>query len=327
MPGLIRRAAFGLLLFAIGLSAGLFYGLVQNPVTYENVYPADLAAEYRTDYLRMTAISFLLNGDTEKARQRLIWLQTAPSALRLHVQEAAAQNDPAAPALAALARAFGALPPEMAMYLPTATPTPTPTPTITPTPTPTFTPTPTPSPTATPTATPTPIPTATPPPTPTARPRPPAATRVAPTATPTPALDFVVRMARLVPKEENGGCPGRNILYVRVRDAQGRPLDGVQVEVRWKDGRFVLLSGSKEGQPGNAEFVMSGGYWVRVIGDVQGRTYRSEETRELNNMTPSYADLIAAGYCTSEDDCRLQEERGQLCPGFYSWEVEFQRTW
>nr|WP_290667664.1 hypothetical protein [Ardenticatena sp.] len=326
MPGMIRRLALGLLALMVGLSAGLFYGLVRNPVTYENVYPADLAAAYRTDYLRLTAIAFLLNGDVEQARQRLIWAQVAPAALRLHLQATAAQNDPATPALAALARAFGALPPEMAAYLPTPTPTPTATPTMTPTPT--ATPTATPTPTTTPTPTATPSPTALPvPPTPTPRPRVDVATRTPPSPTPTPALDFVVRTARLLSKEENGGCPGRNILYVRVRDAQGRPLDGVQVEVRWEDGRFVLVSGSKAGQPGNAEFVMSGGYWVRVIGDETGRTYRSEETRELNNMTPAYADLIAAGYCTSEADCRLQEERGQLCPGFYSWEVEFQRTW
>ncbi len=125
--------------------------------------------------------------------------------------------------------------------------------------------------------------------------------------------------------QENAGCEGMNVLFVRVVDAAGNPLDGVIVRVRWDGGQEEIVSGSKA--PGRAEFPLYGAYWAQIVRDVSGRAYTSQETRRIDSVYPDYADLIQAGYCTDEADCREKDARRQLCYGHYSWEVEFQRTW
>lgn len=133
----------------------------------------------------------------------------------------------------------------------------------------------------------------------------------------------------MLSKQENpgeDGC-GLNVLFVRVLDAAGNPLNGVRMRVQWETGSEEIVSGSKDGQPGNAEFALAGAYRLQVIGDVNGNTYTSEVTREVDSKFPSYSDLIAGGYCSTEAECREKEEKNQLCFGHYSWEVEFRRTW
>lgn len=133
----------------------------------------------------------------------------------------------------------------------------------------------------------------------------------------------------MLTKQENpgdDGC-GLNVLFLRVRDAAGNPLNGVKMRVGWETGSEEIVSGSKDGQPGNAEFTLAGAYHVEVIGDVSGNTYTSEVTREIDSKFPSYSDLIAGGYCQTEAECKEKEDKNQLCYGHYSWEVEFRRTW
>lgn len=125
--------------------------------------------------------------------------------------------------------------------------------------------------------------------------------------------------------QENGGCQGNHVLRIRVVDAAGNPLDGIVVQIRWADGAEEVVTGSKG--PGQAEFALYGGYSVRVVRDVGGRAYTSEEALRIDSRHPDYADLIQAGYCQDENDCRQKDAAGQLCYGHYSWEVEFQRAW
>ncbi|MDQ7030259.1 MAG: hypothetical protein Q9O62_11025 [Ardenticatenia bacterium] len=180
------RIGFALvMLAAVGLVLGLVYGWIVAPVEYRDVDPADLAQEYRDDYVRLVAAAYLLNQDLAFARQRLAALGYDADDVAAITEAAIRRRDPLAPALAALSYGVGANRPDFAAWLPTPTPTATLSPTASPSPTPTPSPTPRPSPTTTPlpTATPSPSPTATPLPTMTPQPT---ATHPPPTPTPTP---------------------------------------------------------------------------------------------------------------------------------------------
>lgn len=334
MRRLVLFAVTLLVLTAVGFAGGLFYGWVLDPIQYRDVDPADLSRTYKHEYVRMIAASYMLTEDLPTARDRLQALGYSSDDVATEAQTAIAARERLAPALAALGVALGERSSELVAWLPTPSPTPTPTPTETPTPTPTPTSTNTPTPTATslPTETPNP-PTATPVPATATQPPPPSpaatSTPAPPTPTPTPSIDFVVTQTRMLSRDENpgggaDGC-GVNVLFLRVVDAAGNPLDGVQMRVSWETGSEVVVSGTKG--PGTVEFALAGAYHVRVIGDVDGRSYTSEQTREIDSYYPSYADLIAGGYCQSEAECRQKEENNQLCYGHYSWEAEFQRTW
>lgn len=272
----------------------------------------------------MIAVSYLVTQDVAAARRRLTALGYESNAVADVARTAIAAREASAPALSALSDGLDAASAEIVAWLPTPTPTATPTtaPTPPPLPTTTLTATST-APPATATATLTPMPTA-PAPAATSTPQPPTAT-----TTPTPAIDFVVAERRMLTKEENPGADGcgLNVLFLRVRDAAGTPLDGVRLRVRWETGSEEIVSGSKAEQPGNAEFVLAGAYRVAVVGDAGGRTYTSEVARRIDSYYPDYADLIAAGYCQDEVECREREENNQLCYGHYSWIVEFRRTW
>jgi len=181
----------GLLLvvgLALGVAAGVGYAWGLNPVTFYNVDPVDLRSEHREQWILNTAAAYCLDGDLDRARERLAGLddpqigRTVADLTERYIR--AGQPATRIIALASLAQALGNSTDEIMAYLaiappggcfntpmpPTQTATPSFTPTTTTnTPTPTGTPTPTPTntSTATTTATSTPTNTATPTNTPT----------------------------------------------------------------------------------------------------------------------------------------------------------------
>jgi len=70
----------------VGLALGLVYGWLINPTTYTDTEPSSLRADYRADWVLMTAAIYSQDGDLAAARARLDALGEG-KALR-HVQEA-----------------------------------------------------------------------------------------------------------------------------------------------------------------------------------------------------------------------------------------------
>lgn len=65
-------------MLVVGLVAGLLYGWLINPVKYVDTTPVSLRADYKTDYVLMTAESYHDNGDTALAARRLALLGDSP---------------------------------------------------------------------------------------------------------------------------------------------------------------------------------------------------------------------------------------------------------
>jgi hypothetical protein len=63
---------------ALGLAAGLIFGWVVSPVEYVNTAPSSLRADYRTDYILMTAQAYAADGDLTLAQRRLAALGPHP---------------------------------------------------------------------------------------------------------------------------------------------------------------------------------------------------------------------------------------------------------
>lgn len=246
MSSLSARRAAPIIGLLIGLALGLVYTWVIAPVELVNTYPALLRTDYRWDWVRLAALSYVADGDLERARARLDGLEheDVAGAMQALIEEYAAAGRPADTLrrLTALAEALDVHTPAMLVYLhtpassppaPTRTPSPTPTPTSSTTPTPTHTPTPTPTPTRTPTptphassplSTPTPAPTNTPPP------------------TPTPPL-----LSRLQLAEQEQICqPGQPLhIGVVVMDEDGAGVTGVTVWLTWPGGADRAVTGLK----------------------------------------------------------------------------------
>jgi hypothetical protein len=226
----------------VGLSSGLIYSWLIDPVEYYDADPADLRSDLREDYLVLVAISYDLTGDLARAQARLAALGEAgtPGAVAALADRLyrAAGDAETVRALALLAYTLGARSEAVVAHLPTNTPTVTPSPTITRTPLPTTPPTITP--TATPTATPT------------------------PETTPTPDVrpPYRVMEQRLVCDEP--ALAG--VIKVYVQDAEGQGLPNVEVQVSWESGRNRFFTGLKpEIDPGYADFQMSPGQVYDVV--------------------------------------------------------------
>jgi hypothetical protein len=341
----------------VGLIAGLLVGWVIWPVEYFNTDLSDLGTQHKEDYVVMVGSAYELDGNLERAKERLTQLHMPNIAQFVAVLAERYMHEGhdagEVRALAMLAYGLGADTTRLSQFLATATPTvtqtftPLPTATITDTPAPTATDTPVP-PTSTPVPpTDTPAPTATiAPPTPTKTftaipvlptntPKPAvAATAVPqaaaqPTNTPQPAkpaVDYKVISQRLLSKDENGGCMGKHNLFVKVVDLAGNPLNGVVVRGIWAN--TDKISGDKG--PGLCEFDIfkGGGDMLIVVSDPTGPR-SSEQTRSLDNREEnmSIQDLIWGGYCSSEQDCRQKMSSNSLCRFHYSYEVIFQRQW
>lgn len=272
MSGPVLRRAALIVGLAIGVTLGLVYTWGIAPVELINTYPALLRTDYRWDWVRLTAISYVADGDLEKALARLDGLDHEDVTVMLEklIEEyaTAGRSAEAMRRLTTLAEALDVYTPAMLVYLytpeppspvPTRTPSPTPTatatpsPTSTPTPTPTHTPTPTLEPTSTPTSTlyaSSPLPTPTPEPTNTPRPT----STPTPTYTPTPTPPLLDRL-HLAEKELV--CQPEQIprIEVVVKDEDGEGLAGVEVWLTWPDGADRAVTGLKPQQgAGYADF-------------------------------------------------------------------------
>lgn len=210
-----------------GLALGLVYTWVIAPVELVNTYPALLRTDYRWDWVRLVALSYVADGDRERARARLDGLkqEDMAGAMQALIEEYAATGRPADTLrrLTALAEVLDVHTPAMLIYLHTPTQPPPPPSSLH---IPTSTPSPLPSPTPTPflTPSPSPIPTLSPMPTPTPPPPPP------------------FQLA-----EEEQMCePGQTVhIEVVVRDEHGAGIPGVVVWLMWPGGADRAVTGLK----------------------------------------------------------------------------------
>lgn len=183
-----------------GLTVGLFLAWVVWPVQVTNVDVTDLKSSSQDEYIVLTASSYVVDQDLDKAQARLALLKNSKINDRVAslARALAADSKPEAAYVAVLAIALGSRDDGLASIA--ATPTPTVTPTVV-TLTPTTTQTPTlPAPTDTPAAT----QTLRPSPTHTLTPRPRAT--VTSTATPKPAAIGPTQWLPAYPSEWPGGA-------------------------------------------------------------------------------------------------------------------------
>jgi hypothetical protein len=215
---------------AVGLALGLVYTWYIAPVELVNTYPALMRSDFRSDWVRMAALSYVADGDLERAVRRMEGLERVDvaSTLEALIDEYAAAGRPAETMrrLTTLAQALDVHTPAMLVYLDTppelATPSQTPLPTLPVTPTDA----------ATPTLAETSPPTV--PPTRTPRP---------PTPTPTPVPPFQVA------EKEQICRPGQTPhIEVVVMDERGDELPGVEVWLMWQDGADRAVTGLKPDQ-------------------------------------------------------------------------------
>lgn len=183
----MKQGGFWLLIgLGLGLSAGLIYAWLINPVQYYDTTPPLLRADYQERWIRLSALAHSVEGDTERTRLRLKALPeaTIQRVLRQTFEDAVRDGRPLATLkrMAELAQHYGVDTAAVRIYtdsagtdltpaptsgpgasletpVPSPTSPPTETPTLTPMPTSTFTPTPSPMPSPTLTPLPTPTPT------------------------------------------------------------------------------------------------------------------------------------------------------------------------
>jgi hypothetical protein len=235
----------------IGLALGLVYTWVIDPVELVNTYPALLRTDYRRDWVRLAALSYVDDDNLERIRVRLDGLgqEDIARAIRPLIEEYAAAGHSAETLrrLTTLAQAFDVQTPAMLVYLYSPSPSPpaaTPTRSRTSMPSPIASPThtPNPTPTATPTAVPTPR---TPSPVPTLISTPVDPTRTLAPPTPTPPL-----LARLQLAEQEQICQREETEHIEVvvKDEQGTGLPGVAVWLMWPGGADRAVTGLKPQQ-------------------------------------------------------------------------------
>lgn len=352
-----QRNRLGLMtaiLVIVGLTAGLILGLLVGwvvwPVELVDTSIADLAPEYKDEYIFLVASAYVVDGDVDKAQARLARLevpninQSMSALIDRFILEGRPEGD--IQTLVSLAQALGVTSPQMLAYLvtptplptdtplPTATPLPTDTPTATPIP-PTDTavvatelpPTDTPQPQATdtsvvPTSTPVP-PTNTPEPQPTntPRPQPTNTSRPQPTNTPKPtnppAAKWTIAEQRLVgPHQDAQGCDYGNLqIRATVVDANGNQIPGVWVYDRYS-GQYQVTGNvdSPEWGIGETKFEYGiGGGGSLCVAEGQGGSCLSGFTRDMPCYhIPPVEDLFAAGYCECCDVGATLERCQQL---------------
>jgi hypothetical protein len=286
-----RRALFASMLGAvIGVLVGLGLARLLWPAPAASALPSPSPADVRpeatpspaatveTDRSRdeavvMVSALYALDGDLERARERLLALgvdDAAAPVAELALRHAAAGNHQLATDLATLAAALGSEQGELLAYVATATPTTTPMPSPTSTPIPSATPAPTPTPMPSSTPSRTPAPTRRPP----TRPLP-TATAVTPAATPwTLEWDYRVSVleppVKLVPADVapgqfywrlvrlewwKPGEGGNTLIYITAVNEKGQPVWGQEVVVE-NGEHTVLYTNPKPGEPYGANFPM-----------------------------------------------------------------------
>lgn len=221
---------------AIGLMGGLVYAWGFEPVEYVDVGPWMMRRDYRHEWVRLAALSYVADGDLERARWRLSELEREDiaAAMEALIDEYAAAGRSAETMrrLTTLAQALDVQTPAMLVYLETpvapSAPTDTPPPTLAPTLVP-------------------PEPTITPPPAPTIKPT---RTPYPPTATPGPRPPF-----QLAAKEQICKQGQKPRIEVIVQDEQDGGVPGVELWLLWADGADRAVTGLKPEQGmGYADF-------------------------------------------------------------------------
>ena len=77
----------------LGIGAGLVYGLVMDPIEYYNLTPDTLRADYKTDYVLMTAEAYRFEQDPGTAARRLaIFGSQSPSSIASEALDYARAN-------------------------------------------------------------------------------------------------------------------------------------------------------------------------------------------------------------------------------------------
>ena len=163
----------------------------------------------------------------------------------------------------------------------------------------------------------------------------------APTAPPKPAVEYVVKSFRLIPKGQDAQqCNGGNHnIFVQVLDKGGAPMNGVRVREGWRQQNpetaddAIKETGAKG--PGRAEWDIyrGGGGQLDIVNESGTRI--SELSRGMSADWPDFDLIQAAGYCECRPwpdaaSCRagLEGKQYSYFPiGHYAYEVVFQRTW
>jgi len=239
--------ALVLLTAVMGLTAGLYYAWVVNPVRYVRTAPASLRLDFQEDYLALIASAHAATGDLLRAQTRLALfpdLQAAEALAALAQRRKAARRPEAeVQAMAQLAAALGERPGTRVPATIAITLAPTSRAPAQGTPPPTSTRTSTPA--ATTTLPPTPKPT------------------LLATATPRPTYRLLSREkvcdASLSPP----------LIQVEALDAQGAPAPGAEALVVWDEGQDHFFTGLKpELGLGYGDFAMQVGtrYTVQLVG-------------------------------------------------------------
>ena len=78
-----NRWLFIILALAAGIGIGLMYGWVIDPVDFFDLTPDTLRADYRADYVLMTAEAYHAEQDPGLAARRLAIFGQAPSAIAI----------------------------------------------------------------------------------------------------------------------------------------------------------------------------------------------------------------------------------------------------
>jgi hypothetical protein len=87
------RWLFIVIALATGIGLGLVYGWIIDPVKYFDLTPDTLQADYKTDYVLMTAEAYRLEQDPGTAARRLaIFGAQSPSAIATDALDYARQN-------------------------------------------------------------------------------------------------------------------------------------------------------------------------------------------------------------------------------------------
>ena len=87
------RILFILIALAVGVAAGLAYGWVIDPVEFFDLTPDTLRADYKTDYVLMTAEAYRIEQDPGLAARRLaVFGAQSPSAIATEALEYAREN-------------------------------------------------------------------------------------------------------------------------------------------------------------------------------------------------------------------------------------------
>jgi hypothetical protein len=242
MTGFSVRQVVPLVGLVIGLVLGLVYQWGISPVELINTNPALLRFDYRHDWVRMVALSYVADGDLDRVRARLEGLEhediEGPIGALIEEYAAAGYSADTLRRLSVVADTFDVRTSAMLVYLSTPGALPT-IPTRTPSPTSSFTPTVPVLSTFTPVPVPTPIYVSSPLQTPT-----PELTGTLPTPGPTVTPSLLYRLT--LAEQEQICRPGQvPRVEVVVKDDRGTGVPGVEIWLMWPGGADRAVTGLK----------------------------------------------------------------------------------